>query len=65
MDKLVKYIKSRTLQFAALVAVLGVLEINLGLLEDALGDWYGIVFIVISMITAFLRVVTIAPLSDK
>lgn len=65
MDKLVKYVKSRTLQFAALVAVLGVLELNLGLLQEALGDWYGGVFIFISVISAFLRVITTVPLEDK
>jgi hypothetical protein len=65
VDKLVKYVKSRTLQFAALVAVLGVLELNLGLLQEALGDWYGGVFILISAISAFLRVITTVPLEDK
>lgn len=65
MDWVIKYIRSHTLKFAAFLAVLGVLELNLGLLQEALGDWYGIVFIIISMITAFLRVVTTSPLSEK
>lgn len=65
MDNLVKYIKSKTILFSAILAVMGVLELNLGLLENLLGDWYGVVFILISAITAFLRVMTVVPISEK
>lgn len=65
MDKLVSYIKSKTILFSAILAVLGVFELNRGLLQEALGEWYGGVYIFIAIITAFLRVVTVAPLSDK
>lgn len=65
MDKLAKYIKSKTILFSAILAVMGVLELNLGLLEGMFGDWYGVVFIFISAITAFLRVMTVVPISDK
>jgi hypothetical protein len=65
LDNLAKYIKSKTILFSAILAVMGVLELNLGLLEGLLGDWYGVVFILISAITAFLRVMTVVPISDK
>lgn len=60
-----KYAKSKTLLFSAVLAVLGVLELNLGLLENLLGDWYGVVFILISAVTAVIRVMTLVPISDK
>ena len=65
MDNLAKYIKSKTILFSAILAVMGVLELNLGLLEGLFGDWYGVVFILISATTAFLRVMTVVPISDK
>ena len=65
MDKLVKYVKSHTIKFAALVAVLGVLELNLGLLQEALGEYYGGVFIFIAVMNVFFRTITTVPLADK
>lgn len=62
MDKLVSYVKSKTILFSAILAVLGVLELNLGLLQEALGEWYGGIYIFIESITAFLRVVIVAPI---
>ena len=58
-------LKSKTINFSLILAVLGVVEMNLPMVKDMLGDYYGISFMVIAAIVAGLRVVTKAPLSDK
>jgi len=57
--------KSRTLDAAALIAVLGVIEANFGLLREMLGEHYGISYIAIAAIMAWLRVKTTGPVGDK
>lgn len=53
--------QSRTLRTAGLIAVLGVVVESFPLLKDTLGDHYGIAFILISGIFAYLRTVTTEP----
>ena len=48
-------IRSKTLNAAAVIAVLGVVELNMPLLRDNLGEWYGVSYIVIGAIMAWLR----------
>lgn len=57
--------KSRTYDFAALLAVFGVLEQNLPLVREQLGGWYGFVFIGIAIGVVLLRRVTTGPVGDK
>ena len=54
--------KSRTLDWSVLLAVFGVIEMNLPMVKEQLGDYYGWVFIGSAVITAVLRKVTTKPL---
>jgi len=58
-------IKSKTINFSVLLAVMGVVELNMHLLQDSLGENYGAVYIGIGAIVAALRVVTTTALADK
>lgn len=63
-------IKSKTLAFALLLAVLGVLEVSMGTLRGLLvplmgGAAFGIFTIGVSAGVAVLRVLTTVPLSEK
>lgn len=57
--------KSRTLDMAAMVAALGVLEMNLPLVRESLGNYYGWVFIGIAVAAAVLRLKTTGPVGQK
>lgn len=57
--------KSRTYDFMAIIAVLGVVEQNLPLVRDQLGDYYGWVFIGIAVIGVLLRNATSGPVGEK
>jgi hypothetical protein len=58
-------LKSKTINFAAILAVLGVVEANFQVLQPFLGEHYGTLLVVIGAITAGLRVVTTQPLKEK
>jgi hypothetical protein len=51
--------------FNILIGVLGIVELNMGLFQVALGDYYGIIFMLVAMINVVLRIVTTTPMSDK
>jgi len=51
-------IQSNTIQAAAIVAVLGVLETNFSLLQNVLGQWYGLSYVVLSVLMVVLRMKT-------
>ena len=57
--------KSKTMDYAALLAVFGALLQALPMLQDILAGHYGMVFVVVSMFVAFLRVKTDKALGDK
>lgn len=57
--------KSRTYDFQAVIIVLGVAELNLHLVRDQLGDYYGWVFIAIAAIGSLLRKKTTGPVGVK
>ena len=57
--------KSKTMWFAMLLTTLGVLELNLHLFYNTLGDYYGVTYMVIALVTGWLRVITTLPLEDK
>ncbi len=55
--------KSRTIKFAILLAVLSAVELNSSVLKPFLNEsTYGFVMLVISVVVAALRVVTSSPL---
>lgn len=58
-------LKSKTLWFSWLLMTMGIVELNMHLLQQMLGEWYGAVFIVVSVITATLRMVTTSAVADK
>lgn len=59
-------LKSKTMWFAALVALSGLVEQNTGLLRDSLGaDNFGLLMAGIGLVTAILRKVTKEPLDWK
>lgn len=59
-------LKSKTMWFAAALALLGALEMQSALVRDLVGqENFGLVMLGISLATAILRVVTAQPLSEK
>lgn len=48
-----------------LIATLGILELNLHLFYDVLGEYYGVVFLAISLASAYIRLLTTKPFEDK
>ena len=61
-----RVVRSRTMLFAALLAVLGIVETQFALISPLIPDaWHGAVLIVIAAIVAALRAVTTTPLSRR
>lgn len=58
-------LKSKTLIFAMLLAFMGAIEVNVPMIQGLLGDYYGLVYILIGACIAALRVATKVPLKDK
>lgn len=59
-------LKSKTILFSIVVAVMGVLEQYQSVISTAVGaENSGLVILIISVITAGLRTVTTTPLSSK
>lgn len=59
-------LKSKTMRFALALAVLGVIETQLGVLSQYMSkELFGLFSIGISVAVAVLRVVTTSPLSEK
>lgn len=67
MDKIINAIKkSKTIQFALLLAILGVVEANFNIFQQYLPpESYGIALTIVSIIVAILRVITTLPLDEK
>jgi len=59
------YFKSKTINVSILIGILGMLEMNLPMVKEQLGDYYGWIFIGISAIGIVLRKLTTKPLSEK
>lgn len=56
------YTQSKTVKFSALVAALGVLETQFHLLQDLLGEWYGLSYVLVAVATVYLRTLTSQPI---
>jgi hypothetical protein len=65
MKAIISRLKSKTYALQFFVLALGVLELNFHLLQSYLGNWYAISFIIISVLGAFVRELTKAPVGDK
>lgn len=65
-QKLKKAHKSKTIQFAAALAVLGVIETQFHLVESLVPEQYrGLILVGVGMAVAYLRVVTTTSLDNK
>lgn len=60
-----KQLKSKTMWFSWFVMAFGVLELNLHLVQEYLGDSYGVIFMIIALISGTLRIYTVVPLHEK
>lgn len=65
LNKIKQWWKSRTIKAATIISVLGVVELNFHLLQDMLGEYYGLSFIVLSIIMGLLRGVTTTSINEK
>lgn len=57
--------KSRTYDYATFVILLGVVEQNLPMVREQLGEYYGWVFIGVGLGIAWLRRKTTGPVGEK
>ncbi|MDZ4058175.1 MAG: hypothetical protein U1D69_14680 [Polynucleobacter sp.] len=66
VEMIAKVAKSKTMWFAYLLAVLGVVETQYKLIESYVPEEYrGLVFVVIASVVAALRIVTTQALTEK
>lgn len=63
--KITKQLKSKTQWFNISVAAVGIIEVNLHLMRDNLGDNYGFAFIAVSVVAMVLRNLTKEPIDAK
>ena len=57
--------KSKAMILSFLVVLLGVLELNMHLFYDVLGEYYGITYLVIATAVAWVRTQTTQSWEDK
>lgn len=61
-----RFLKSKTMIFSSLIAVLAVLEMHADLVQQVVGpDKFGRVMLLIAVVSAVLRLYTTKPLSEK
>lgn len=65
LAKIKKWLKSKTINTALIIALLGVLELNFQYLQEILGEYYGVTWIVFSMLMMVLRSMTTTSLDSK
>jgi len=53
------------MNFSYLLAAFGVIEQNLPMVKEQIGDSYGLVFMGVGVVVAVLRKVTTQPLNEK
>jgi hypothetical protein len=65
LSKIKQYLKSKTINTALIIALLGVLELNFQYLQGMLGEYYGATWIVYSMLMLVLRSMTTTSIDNK
>jgi hypothetical protein len=65
LSKIKQYLKSKTINTALIIALLGVLELNFQYLQGMLGEYYGATWIVFSMLMLVLRSMTTTSIDNK
>ena len=63
--KIKQWLKSRTIQSATFLAMMGIVELNFPLLQELLGQYYGVSFIAIALLMGYLRHITTKPINEK
>lgn len=59
-------LKSKTLWFAFILAMFGVVESQVGVFQQFIGEkYFGLFTLGVSMVVAWLRFITTQPLADK
>ena len=59
-----EWYNSRTYWFNLLVSIIGILELNFHLLQEEIGAYYGVIFIVISIFGVALRTITTTEITN-
>ena len=62
---MIKWYKSETYWFNIFLAIIGILETNIGLLKSILGDNYGVAVILIGIAGVMLRNTTTQPIDKR
>ena len=62
---MIKWYKSETYWFNIALAIIGLVEANMSLLKNNLGDNYGIIVIVVGVIGIILRHTTTKPIEKS
>jgi len=57
--------KSRTFDAATLMIIFGVVQQNLPMVQESLGDYYGFIFMGVGIVFALLRQSTKGPVGEK
>lgn len=66
MDKIIGAARSKTMWFSLALVVMGVVEVNIGLLQSVIPpQYYGLVVMGIGIVTAVLRWITTTGLDRK
>lgn len=59
-------LKSKTLWFALALAIFSIVETQIGVFQQFIGDkYFGLFTLAVSLIVAMLRLVTTQPVSEK
>lgn len=56
---------SRTVDAAALIGALGVVETKFQYLQGMLGEYYGVSYVVVAAVMYYLRTITTKPMQGK
>lgn len=60
-----KRLKSKTYWLAIATAGLGIVEVNMHLMQEMLGQYYGAAFIVVALLAMAVREMTTGPVTGK
>lgn len=65
MKKLRNWYKSKTINWSLLIALFGMVEINLPEAREMLGNYYGAILMLVAAVNIYLRHVTTKSLEEK
>lgn len=63
--KIKQWWKSHTIKSATFIALMGIVEVNFHLLQETLGQYYGLSFMAIALLMGYLRHITTKPINEK